>query len=336
LSKKKIITYGLILSGLLLSVLSYYEYCTTEGCNRLHGAQLFSLNLSIWGILFFLLLGILTLIAKGPWMHALRRAALAGAVGTEVTLSGIQWMLKEICILCIGVGLVVAVLVVMELIEMIAAARSDAAKTSARGWVAGRASLVLAGLAVGIVLTQPIKNEFVAADALAAAAEAIPSVGKAGGYPIVRIYSDYFCPACRRQEPVINAVVDEAKDYARILFCDLPTHGTISKLYIAYFIACLLGDNQDEELLLARQTLFDLAGEKVQDKNRLESALRERGVNILLDGDAINQCFREIRANAAEDGVTSTPTVVVENKAGEKKVFKGRFPREALMEALES
>jgi protein-disulfide isomerase len=339
ISRRTIINYGLILAGLLLSVLSYLEWCSTEGCSRLHGAQLFSVNLSVWGIVFFLGLGLLTAVAKGPWMTALRRATLAGAVGSEVTFLGIQWALKEVCLLCIGVGAVVVVLAIMELIEMAVAARSGTSKTAnslTRGWVAGRTCLVLAGLAVGIVLTQPVKNEFVNADAGAAVAEVIPSVGKAGGYPIVRIYSDYFCPACRQQEPVVNAVVDEAKDKARILFCDLPTHGKISKLYIAYFIACLLGDNEDEELLLARQSLFDLAGEKVQANSQLESALRECGVNILLDGDSINQCFREIRANAAEDGVTSTPTVVVENKVGEKKVFKGKFSREELMEALES
>jgi hypothetical protein len=339
LSKKTIIIYGLILAGLLLSLFSYLEWCSTEGCSRLHGAQLFSVNLSVWGIVFFLALGLLTLVAKGPWMHALRRATLAGALGSEVTFVSIQWALKEICLLCMGVGAVVVFLGIMELIDMAAAARSGeskAASPSTRGWVTGRACLVLAGLAVGIALTQPVKNEFVNSNAGdAGAVEVIPGVGKSSGYPVVRIYSDYFCPTCRQQEPVINAVIDEAKDKARIVFCDLPTHGMISKKYIAYFIACLLGDNDDDDLLQARQSLFDLAGEKVHANSRLESSLRECGVDFIFDGDAINQCFREIRATAVEDGVTSTPTVVIENKNGEKKILKGRFNRKELIEALE-
>ena len=339
MNMKKIVVYGLILTGLLLSALSYFEWCTTQGCSRLHGVQLFSVNLSVWGILFFPGLGILTLLAKRPWMHALRRAVLAGAVGTELTLLGVQWALKEVCLLCLGVGIVVVALGVMELIDMVVAARSDASTTVnpvTRGWVAGRACLVLAGLALGIALTQPVKNELVAAGTgTAVAMEVIPGVGKPGGYPVVRVYSDYFCATCRQQEPVINAVVDEAMGRARIVFCDLPTHGMISKKYIAYFIACLLGGNDDEQLLHARQSLFDLAGEKVQANRRLETALKACGVNIRLDGESIDQCFREIRAAAAEDGITTTPTVVIESKKGEKKIFKGHFSRKDLIEALE-
>ncbi len=335
LNKKTLIVYGLILTGLSLSVASYLQWCSTQGCNRLHGAQLFGVNLSIWGMLFFLVLGILTFLARGPWMNALRRAALAGAVGAEVILVSIQWALKEVCLLCMGVGGVVAALGILELICMAAAVHSRVVTTvspSTRGWVAGRACLVLIGLAGGIFFTQPIKYEFVDA---AVEMKGIPGVGKARGYPVMRIYSDYFCPACRLQEPVINAVVDETRGKARILFCDLPTHGTISKRYIGYFIACLLGDNDDDGLLAARHSLFELAGEKVEAGSELEASLRECGVNVLLDGESIDQCFRKIRATAVEDGITSTPTVVIENRSGEKRVFKGRFSHEDLMSALE-
>jgi protein-disulfide isomerase len=332
------ITYGLILAGLTLSVLSYGKWCATKGCSRLHGADLFGLSLEVWGGLLFLLLAVLTPWTRNPWLNALRRAVLAGAVGAEVTLLYIQWAMPEVCLLCLAVSTVVLALVVMEVIGMAAAARSGAAASAqppARAQIAGWSALIAAGLIAGMVVTQPIRSELAEqAPRAAEAGEVIPGVGQPGGYPILRIYSDYFCPACRQQEPVLNAVVGEAAGKARVVFCDLPTHGTISKMYIAYFIACLLGENDDEQLLRARKCLFEMAGEKVQTKNQLEAALRECGVAIQLEGEAINQCYRLIRQAAAQDGVTHTPTVVIENEKGDKRVFKGRFTRDELIEAL--
>jgi protein-disulfide isomerase/uncharacterized membrane protein len=334
------VTYGLILGGLTLSVLSYYQWCATEGCSRLHGAHLFGVSLEVWGGVFFLLLGILTALSRNPWVNAVRRAVLAGAVGAEATLIGIQWSLQEVCLLCMGIAGVVAALGALEAIQIAAAARGRSwtgAAWAARAKMGARAGLVLAGLALGVVLTQPVTGEFfAAAPAGAILPDAIPSVGEPLGDPVLRVYSCYFCPACRRQEPVIHAVVDEVIDRSRIVFCDLPTHGTISKKYIAYFIACLLGDNEDETLLRARQSLFDLAGEQVQSNAQLAAALRECGAALRLDGEAIDACFRSIRQAAAADGITSTPTVVVENKKGQKRVFKGSFTREELMAAFES
>jgi len=340
MNKKKYIasTYSLIAAGAVLSVLSYYQWCTTEGCNRLHGTDLFGINLSVWGIVFFLCLGALTYSARSPWSHALRKAVLAGAVGAEATLLTIQWSLREVCLLCLGVSGVVFALGALELIVGQWPARSGApAQAAPASWVkaAGAAVLMVAGLALGIAATHPLKTAMAPAkDTASRAGDVIPGVGKPGRYPIVRVYSDYFCPGCRQQEPVIDAAIDEALGRARIVFCDLPTHGAISRKYIAYFIACLLGENDGKKLRQARRALFELAGEKVQDNGRLEASLKECGVTLSLDRASIENCYRLIMKTAAADGVSTTPTVVVENKMGEKRFFRGSFTREELIESL--
>jgi protein-disulfide isomerase len=337
-------TYGLILAGLLLSVLSYYNWCSLAGCSRLHGVNIFFMSMELWGMLFFLLLAALTPLIRFFWLAALRTALLAGALGVEVTLLYIQWVLKDVCPLCLGVTAAVLALCVMEVARMRAAIRSPkpvATSLSKRNRLACQTIPAVAALVMGMLLTQPVKKEFIAGAPetvttvqTATPAEPVPCIGKKCGYPAVRIYSDYFCPSCRRQEPVINAVVTKVGDRAKVVFCDLPTHGKISKMYIACFIACLLGGNSADHVLEARSSLFALAGEKVDAGTRLKDRLAELGVRMELDRECVNECFRAIRDLAISDGVLTTPTVVVENDAGEKCVFKGQFTEAQILSAL--
>jgi hypothetical protein len=339
-----ILTYGLIAVGLALSVLSHYGVCSLAGCSRLHGVEIFFLPMELWGILFFVLLAVLVLLNRSVRAGAVRTALLTGALGAEITLVTIQWTLKDLCPMCLGVTGVVLLLWILELSDMRAVLRSLRSAPSGlagRRWAAARPYLGVAGLIMGLLLSQPVKGEFITTNPAtetetiaAAQADPVPGIGKTGRYPVVRIYSDYFCPMCRRHEPVINKVIGDVSDRARIMFFDLPTHGVNSKRYIAFFIASLLGGNDPDRILDARASLFDLAGEKVNDSSRLQSLLQARGIRLLLDGPTINGYFGAARESAVRDGVTSTPTVVVEKEAGEKQVFKGPFTREQVLEAL--
>ena len=270
----------------------------------------------------------------------LRRAFLAGGIGAEVTLIHIQWIMPGICFVCLAVGSVVLVLGIVELMEIWAMVRT---RPSSKGatvlWrpAAAHTSLVVGALALGILLSLPAKDTLTASPTITTGETAlVPGIGKKEGYPVMRIYSDYFCPTCRLQEPVINSVIDKVIGKARIVFCDLPTQGAISRKYIAYFIAGLINDNDDQNLLRARESLFELAAENVQAGQQLQNTLQACGLNLNFDGQAIDRCFREIRALALQDGVTSTPTVVIESKNGQKQVFKADFNREELLAALES
>jgi protein-disulfide isomerase len=334
--------YLLILGGLVLSGLSYLDWCSFEGCSKLHGAGIFDINLAVWGGLFFLSLGILTPFARAKWVSAFRTTLLAGALGIEMTLLTIQWALKDVCPLCLGVGCVVLALCVVEAVDLFMIIRSlkPVVPFIARGrFIASRSFLGIVGLSLGMVASQGVKSELVADVVVQnVATEALlnpmPSVGKEGGYPIVRVYSDYFCPTCRRQEPVINEIIAGLADTARIYFCDLPTQGNRSRKYIAFFIASLLGENSTDQILNARASLFELAGEQIDESNRLKRHLEEMGVRLHLDGPSIDGYFRTVQNLAAKDGVLTTPTVVVEGEDGGKKVFKGQFTKEAIFRSL--
>jgi protein-disulfide isomerase len=296
----------------------------------------------VWGGLFFLSLGILTPFSKRKWISPFRTTLLAGALGTEVTLLTVQWALKDSCALCLGVTIVVLALCAVEAGDLFMTARSlkSVMPFISRGrFIASRLFLVIVGLSLGIVASQEVKSELVADVpvhdvATQTFSNPIPSVGSRDGYPIVRVYSDYFCPACRRQEPVINEVIADIRDTARIYFCDLPTHGNISKKYIAFFIACLLGQNTADQILNARAVLFEWAGEEIDESNWLKTQLEEIGIRLHLDGPSINGCFRVVQALAAKDGVLTTPTVVIEGEDGEKNVFKGQFTKKQILGSL--
>jgi protein-disulfide isomerase len=49
-----------------------------------------------------------------------------------------------------------------------------------------------------------------------------PSIGAADAKVVVRLYSDFQCPACRYAEPAIKAAIDAYKDRVRFIWKDFP------------------------------------------------------------------------------------------------------------------
>jgi protein-disulfide isomerase len=331
----KIFVYPLILVGIVISALTHFGWCTLDGCNQLLGIGIFNISLSIWGVIFFLTLGILIPFTELRLLLFLKTTLLASALGVEITLIYIQWI-TEFCPLCLGVTFIVFALCIKEAFEMILQMKRLKPKL---GFVTTRSFLIIAGLATGVLVSQEIKKELnldVPAPGVetAMSSESIPCIGKECDYPVMRIYSDYFCLACRRQEPVINEVIEACIDETRIYFCDLPTHGNTSKMYIANFIACLLGSNDSDNILNARDILFELASQEVNNGSSIKACLEANGVCMNFDATSINECFQKYRALAMKDGVNTTPTVVIEGKDGKKAKFKGRFTKEQILSAL--
>jgi hypothetical protein len=203
-----------------------------------------------------------------------------------------------------------------------------------------RGVLAPIGLAVGLLIAQQGVRVDLKPEPLllplesASAAMLAPCIIKTGNRPAIRIYSDYLCLTCRKQEDVIDEIINAASGEADIYFCDLPTHGRDSRIYISCFIASFLGDSSPDNILQARDILFELADSGIRDRTLIETTLQQNDICFKIDHEAINACYKVMKSLAATDNIHLTPTVVVEQTNGRKETFSGGFSKEEVLSAL--
>jgi protein-disulfide isomerase len=325
-------------AGALLSAASYMNWCMFEGCRSLQGSEAYGLSVSFWGVVYF---AVLVFLRVAPGLRGVRllRAFLLGAgLGVEVVLIRIQWLLSEWCAVCLAVATAALFLCLVEAAGLV--------KARLRGELGGAALCLyiltaLFGAGAGYFAAGPVWEDVMPPESydkqqVREELGNVPFIGKPGAWPVVRVYSDYLCPYCRKKEPMINEFIREYDDQARFYFCDLPIHGQASQFYITMFLSCLLADNSEPRILVARELLFEAADNKVETAAEVISMLSSAGLELLAESDPIESTYASILALAELDGVTSTPTVVVEDKIGRRRIFKGRFEQEDLAAAIET
>ena len=133
-----------------------------------------------------------------------------------------------------------------------------------------------------------------------------------------RLYSDYFCSACKTLEPNIEyLLIDLVKrNIITVTFVDTPLHKH-SALYARYFLYILNSKKEISHALKARSLLFEAAQQNITDKEKLEAFLTSRGIKFkTFDPQPV---FTMLQQYLKGDQIRATPTCVVIN--GEKKDF---------------
>jgi len=327
-------SYILILTGLVFSLLSGTDFCSTQGCAVLHGVESYSLSMSLWGIIFFIFLLMLEPFIKYEFLSALDTMLLSCALGIEIILLWLQWSSRTWCPICLCVAATILLLCINKLC---AAVKKTGFLKIKKRFATARGVLVPIGLAAGLLIAQQGVNVELKPEQLLLpleSATSAPCIVKNGSRPVIRIYSDYLCLTCRKQEDVISEIIQAASGEADIYFCDLPTHGRDSRIYISCFIACFLGDCSPDNILQARDILFELADAGIRDKTLIETTLQQNDICFKLDHEAINACYKVMKSLAATDNIHLTPTVVVEQTEGRKETFRGGFSKEEVLRAL--
>jgi hypothetical protein len=146
----------------------------------------------------------------------------------------------------------------------------------------------------------------------------------------VRLYTDYFCPPCRRMEPAVEPVLKDLikRGVIRLTFVDTP-YSRHSPLYARYFLYALKDKNDLENALKVRNILFETAGkEDVTTKERLEEILKSKGISYRPFD--VKPAFDRFNVLIKEDHIDATPTCVI-IKNGKKEAFTGR---ESIINAL--
>ncbi len=145
------------------------------------------------------------------------------------------------------------------------------------------------------------------------------SVGKADAAVVVRMYSDFQCPACRSVEPVVKAIRTEFADRVRFIWKDFPLmqiHKNARNAANAARCANAQGKFWEyHDRLFDTQDAWSSLGDP---KDRFVQFARETGLN---EGD-FTTCYNRSQFDGdvmddvdegEKNGVDSTPTFYVNN-----------------------
>ena len=290
--KDKRFVANLILPLVGIGIILYYNICG-QSCAYLKGAIL-GVNLTYLGLVFATIL-LTTALLRWETLNLL---LLSGAIGTEAYLVAFQVRQGVYCPYCLLFGGVLLALFVLNF------------RVSRKILIA--VSIVLGFLLFAVFFqgaTRPVL-----ADALL-----MPSFGT--GKMKVRIYTDYFCGPCSRLEPKLEGVLANLvkNNIANVTFIDTPIHAP-TPTYARYFLYILNENNDFDYALRMRAILFAAAKENVTGKEKLEEYLVKNKVKFKQFDT--KPAFSALQRYLDEDGVNSTPTVVISNDQG-KSLHKG-------------
>ena len=152
--------------------------------------------------------------------------------------------------------------------------------------------------------------------------ESYPQFGADKALVEVIVYSDYFCPHCKKIDKQVNTILVKLKDRVRIRFVDVPIHpGSLE--YGEVFLYSWFGSgNNLKTAVMVRELLFDEAVKKT-DQAGVIALLKSKGISVKPDKEKAAAVFRGFYNESLKaDKVNSTPSVVIV-KAGERKKYVG-------------
>ena len=308
LTAPAILIWLAILAGLILSVVSLLKICSS--CSETGQYRIFGLDFGWFGIVFFaVMLGILFLRHRFRWLDWILALMLFGAAGAEVHFIWIQkYEIGQWCPICLGLASSV-------FLGCIAISWEFLRKLSAQG--APMKSKIIFCVIATICFATGLGGSFLGVKKEADAAELDLFLGKKSSPTTVYFVSDWFCPACKKVEPVIEKMVPELTKSARISFVDMPIHKETLNFtpYNLQFLAF-----QKEKYLSLRRALAKLA---LKTKNPTEAEVQAAVMPLDVKLNQLN--YSDILFGMQSNltvyrgyNVTATPTAVVTNSKTKK------------------
>ncbi len=131
-----------------------------------------------------------------------------------------------------------------------------------------------------------------------------------GGKTEVKLYSDYFCGACRNLEPNVEYLITDLvrRNIITITFVDVPMH-KYSALYARHFLYVLNAKKEIGHALKARRVLFEATRQNISDSDKLEDFLTRKGFK--LKPFDVKPVFSTLQEYLRSDHINATPTAVV-------------------------
>jgi thiol:disulfide interchange protein DsbA len=166
----------------------------------------------------------------------------------------------------------------------------------------------------------------------------IPSFGN-GPYEVI-IFSDYFCPPCKRidakAEPLIKELMKTRK--VKIIFADVPFHRE-TPIYARYYLYAVNAGLDNENVFRIRKVLFKAAQEKnIKTQPALAAYLKEEKINLKPYDE--KPVFALLSQMIRQNGIDQTPTCVIKysitgaNKyIGDEEVWNGLMQLKNMLKA---
>ncbi len=315
---RMVLTVLLALGGIGLMV--FYEVCDTA-CSYLIG-DMFGIDLKWVGIAYMLALMLLALFRLLPWLRAL----LAAGLGVEAYLVVFQIQNEVYCPFCL-----VFALLVIAAYSVNYEVPSAWLENRRRMWLyfLGEVDLKMMNAKkvplIVFALTGYLFTVFSFSGAVTPAYgkehTGIPSLGK-GSYEIL-LFSDYFCPPCRKLdtaiEPALKALLEHGN--VKITFIDVP-FADATPLYARYYLYAIRAGATGEEVLRIRGTLFQAAQDKkILSRDPLLQHLQAQ--NIVWKEYDVQPVFQKLNQIIRQYRVTSTPTCIIKSATSRDRKFIG-------------
>jgi thiol-disulfide isomerase/thioredoxin len=285
--------FNILLACVAVALEVYYSVCGGS-CSYLRG-DLFRIPLQYVGVAYMAFIVLLSLLK----FDALLLVLLSAGVGIEVYLVGFQIWYGTYCPYCLAFGGVVFILFLLNL---------------------SRNRKKLSIVAMGLALV--VFSIFFEGSVTPSYAEEtlVPVFGQ--GKVNVRLYTDYFCSPCVAMEPDLEPLIRDLikKNAINLTFIDTPFY-KYSSLYGRYFLWVVNEKKEIEYALTARAALIESAKQNIGDPARIEAFLTARGIKRKpFDVKSVWDVFSRAMK---EDGITSTPTCVIESNGKKEKVSGG-------------
>ncbi len=320
------ITVILALTG--IGLMFYYDYCDTA-CSYLKG-DILGVDLKWIGIAYMSAIIVFAVLRQSDFV----RAFLAAGLGVEVFLLTYQLRNDVFCPFCLAF----AVTVILAFIVNYEASSAWIANQR-KMWIyfLGEVSFPMFKIKkLPLVVVALIGYFFILFTFSGSTTPAygqdkntlIPSLGK-GQYEVL-MFSNYFCPPCRRidtkAEPLLSELLATGK--VKITFIDVPFHKNTVMYANAYLYAINAGAD-DNKVLHIRKLLFDAAQDKrIDSQDALIQFMKEK--KIAGKTYDVNPVFAAWSDLIKKHKVDRTPTCLViypggnvHKYVGDEDIWKG-------------
>lgn len=250
-----------LLSGLILSILSWLKICV-EHCSANQDYVFFGIPFAFLGIAFFVagltvhLLSKKYLICKKliGWMISM-------AIGSEIMFIAIQkYEIGHWCPVCLSIALSLGIAGIVLPADYFKYSLPSS-KLNRRGQIMEAIKKGLTSLSfmfVGFLMAFIGVSKFDYAQAAMTEMQDKLAFGNKNSPIEVYFVSDWFCPSCRRVEPLIEKIYPKIQSKVKFYFIDYPIHKK-SLNFTPYNLAFMVNDKP--QYFRARNALTELAQE---------------------------------------------------------------------------
>jgi uncharacterized membrane protein len=264
-----------------------------ESCVFLHG-DILGIDLETLGIFFYSLLFVSVIFSRKSSLKdqvmKLITVIVSIGVGAEIILLKFQIQNKTYCPKCLisGFFLFVMFFILFRYIRI---------------W------LVILLIVCGAIFTSFTFNGSIVPSY--AAEIRYPTFGNENSKTEVIIYSDYFCPGCRKLDSQINDTLMKLKNRVKICFIDVPLHAGSLEYAKMFLYAWFESGNNLERAIKVRDILFQEAEMRMPQREVVRT-LSLQGIPYKKDEDAAKMIFRQIYNPLMQaDKIHATPTMVI-------------------------